>query len=113
MELFLAPCKVIRILESWKFLPMESGILGIRIQNPAFRIQNPAEQRIQNPFAENPFQIVLTTFTRIHATTVMLERRVKTVQATQTMQTALISLENFDCNSSRDTEKFIQDLSPN
>ena len=86
-----------------KFLLVESGILGIGIKNPA-------KEWIQNPFVENPFQIVLTAFTRIHATTVMLKRRLQTVQ---TMQTALISLKNFDCYSSRDTDKFIHDLSPN
>ena len=41
-----------------------------RIQNPAFGIQDPAKKGIQNPLAENPLQIVLTAFTRIHATTV-------------------------------------------
>ena len=51
-----------------KFLLVESEILGIGIQNPA-------KEWIQNPFVENPFQIVLTAFTRIHATTVMLKRR--------------------------------------
>ena len=45
---------------------MESGILGSGIQNPAFGIQ----KGIQNPLAENPFQIVLAAFTRIHATAV-------------------------------------------
>ena len=108
----VTPCKVIRIPESWNFLPLESGILGIRIQSAAFGIQNPAEEWIQNPFAENPFQIIITAFTRIHATTVMLKHRVQTVQTTPTMQTALISLENFDCYSSRYTDKFIHDLSP-
>ena len=49
---------------------MESGILGSGIQNPAFGIQDPAKKGIQNPLAENPFQIVLMAFTRIHATTV-------------------------------------------
>ena len=68
--LFFAPCKVIRIPESRKFLPVESGILGSGIQNPAFGIQDPAKKGIQNPVAENPFQIVLAAFTRIHATTV-------------------------------------------
>ena len=72
-----APCQVIRIPKSGKFLLVVSGILGIRFQNPAFGIQN--------PFAENPFQIVLRAFTRIHATTVMLKRRAQTVQTTQTM----------------------------
>ena len=66
----LAPCKVIRIPESRKFLVVESGILGFGIQNPAFGIQDPARKGIQNPSAKNPFQIVLTAFTRIHATTV-------------------------------------------
>ena len=66
----VAPCKVIRIPESRKFLLVESGILGFGIQNPAFGIQDPAKKGIQNPFAKNPFQIVLTAFTRIHATTV-------------------------------------------
>ena len=68
--LYVAPCKVIRIPESRKFLLVESGILGSGIQNPAFGIQDPAKKGIQNPLAENPFQIVLTAFTRIHATTV-------------------------------------------
>ena len=36
---------------------MESGILGSGIQNPAFGIQDPAKKGIQNPLAENPFQI--------------------------------------------------------
>ena len=41
MNLF-AQCKVIRITESRKFLLVESGILGIGIQNPAKEwIQNP------------------------------------------------------------------------
>ena len=48
--------------ESRKFLLVESGILGSGIQNPAFGIQN--------PLAENAFQIVLAAFTRINATTV-------------------------------------------
>ena len=58
-------------------------------------------------------------FARIHATTVTLKRRLQTVQNTQTiqtiqtMQTALISQENFDCYSSRDTDKFTHDLSAN
>ena len=51
-----------------------------------------------------------TAFTRIHATTLILKRR---LQTTQTMQTALCSLENFNCYSLRDTDKFIHDLSPN
>ena len=90
----------------------DSGIQEIStcgIRNTGIGIQNPAFE-IQNPFVENPFQIVLTAFTRIHATTVMLKHRPQTVQ---TMQTALISLENFDCYSSRDTDKFIHDQSPN
>ena len=66
-----ASCKVIRIPESMKFLLVESGILGIGIQNPA-------KEWIQNSFVENPFRIVLTAFTRIHATTVMLKRRPQT-----------------------------------
>ena len=66
----VAPCEVIRIPESRKFLLVESGILGSGIQNPAFGIQDPAKKGIQNPLAENPFQIVLMAFTRIHATTV-------------------------------------------
>ena len=65
-----------------KFLLVESGILGIGIQNPA-------KEGIQNSFVENPFRIVLTAFTRIHATPVMLKRRPQTVQ---TIQTTLISL---------------------
>ena len=68
--LIFAPCKVIRIPESRKFLLVESGILGSGIQNPAFGIQDPAKKGIQNPLAENPFQIILAAFTRIHATTV-------------------------------------------
>ena len=47
--LFFAPCKVIRIPESRKFLLVESGILGSGIQNPAFGIQDPAKKGIQNP----------------------------------------------------------------
>ena len=39
-----APCKVIRIPESRKFLLVESGILGSGIQNPAFGIQDPAKK---------------------------------------------------------------------
>ena len=42
--LFFAPCKVIRIPESRKFLLVESGILGSGIQNPAFGIQDPAKK---------------------------------------------------------------------
>ena len=49
---------------------VESGILGSGIQNPSFGIQDPAKKGIQNPLAENPFQIILAAFTRIHATTV-------------------------------------------
>ena len=49
--LSIASCKVIRIPESRKFLLVESGILGIGIQNPAFGIQNPAKEWIQNLFA--------------------------------------------------------------
>ena len=59
-----APCRVIRILESGKFLLVESGIAGIGIQNPAFGIQNPAKECIPNTLAENPFQTVLTGFLR-------------------------------------------------
>ena len=70
-----APYKVIGILESAKLLLVESGILGIGIQNPAFVIQNTAKEWIQNPFAENPLQIVLTAFMHIHATTVVLKSR--------------------------------------
>ena len=66
----IAPCKEIQIPESRKFLLVESGILSFGIQNPAFGIQDSAKKRIQNPFAENPFQIVLAAFTRIHETTV-------------------------------------------
>ena len=66
----VAPCEVIRIPESRKFLLVESGILGSGIQNPAFGIQDPAKKGIQNPLAENTFQIVLMAFTRIHAATV-------------------------------------------
>ena len=79
--------KVIRIPESRKFSLVESGILGIGIQNPAFGIQNPAKEWMQNPFAENPFQIELTAFMRIHATVLMLKRRLQIVQTTQTVQT--------------------------
>ena len=64
----IAPCKEIQIPESRKFLLVESGILSFGIQNPAFGIQDSAKKGIQNPFAENPFQIVLAAFTRIHAT---------------------------------------------
>ena len=39
-----APCQVIRIPKSGKFLLVVSGILGIRFQNPAFGIQNPTEE---------------------------------------------------------------------
>ena len=49
---------------------MKSGILSFGIQNPAFGIQDSAKKGIQNRFAENPFQIVLAAFTRIHAITV-------------------------------------------
>ena len=91
----VAQCKVIRIPESRKFLLVESVLLGIGIQNPAFGIQNPTKEWIQNPLAERPFQIVLTAFTRIHATTVMLKATLETVQtrpcrpdrADQTVQT--------------------------
>ena len=41
-----ALCKVIQIQESRKFLLVESGILCIGIQNPAFGIQNPAKKWI-------------------------------------------------------------------
>ena len=68
--LCIAPCKVIRIPESRKFLLVESGILASGIRNPAFGIQDPTKKGIQNPLAENQFQIVLTAFARIHATTV-------------------------------------------
>ena len=40
----VASCKVIRIPESLKFFLVESGILGIGIQNPAFGIQNSAKE---------------------------------------------------------------------
>ena len=43
---------------------------------------------------------------RIHATMVRLKRRLQTVQA------ALISLENFDRYSPRDTEKFTMTYYP-
>ena len=66
-----APCGVIRIPESRKFLLVESGIAGIGIWNPAFEIQNPAKDCIPNTLAENPFQTVLTGFLRIHTTTVI------------------------------------------
>ena len=66
----IAPCKEIQIPESRKFLLVKSGILSFGIQNPAFGIQDSAKKGIQNQFAENPFQIVLAAFTRIHATTV-------------------------------------------
>ena len=42
--LSIASCKVIRIPQSRKFLLVESGILGIGIQNAAFGIQNPAKE---------------------------------------------------------------------
>jgi len=41
-ELF-APCKGIRIPESRNFLPVESGILGFGIRNPALGIRNPTK----------------------------------------------------------------------
>ena len=62
---------------------------------------------MQNPFAENIFRIASTVLIRIHATMVRLKRRLQTVQA------ALIALENFNRFSPRDTDKFIHDLSPN
>ena len=79
-----------------KFLLVESGILGTGIQNPA-------KEGIQNSFVENPFRIVLTAFTRIHATTVMLKRRPQT--ADRRPQTAdhadhtdhAYFAEKFDC----------------
>ena len=77
----LAPCKLIRIPESGIFLLVESGILGIGIQNPA------------KEWIQNPFKIVETAFKRIHASTVMLRCRLQTVQS------ALCSLKNFDCYS--------------
>ena len=46
----------------------EYWALESRIQLLESRI--PLKRGIQNPLAENPFQIVLTAFTRIHATTV-------------------------------------------
>ena len=49
-EHYVAPCKVIRIPKSRKFLLVESGILGIGIQNPAFGTQNPTKKWIQDPF---------------------------------------------------------------
>ena len=67
----------------------DSGSLGsvISLQNLTFGILNPAKQWIQNSFAENLFQIVLTAFTCIHTTTVVRKHRLQTVQTTQTVQT--------------------------
>ena len=42
--MLFAPCKVIQIPESRRFFLVESGILGIGIQNPAVGIQNPAKE---------------------------------------------------------------------
>ena len=39
----IAPCKGIRIPESTNFLPLESGILGFGVRNPALRIRNPTK----------------------------------------------------------------------
>ena len=44
IQYYFAPCKIIRIPESRKFLLVESGILGSGIQNPAFGIQDPAKK---------------------------------------------------------------------
>ena len=41
--------KGIRILESGKFLPVESGILGFGIRNTAQGIRNPTKIGIRNP----------------------------------------------------------------
>ena len=40
----VAQCKVIRIPESRKFLLVESVLLDIGIQNPAFGVQNPTKE---------------------------------------------------------------------
>ena len=98
-EHYVAPCKVIRIPKSRKFLLVESGILGIGIQNPAFGTQNPTKKWIQDPFLENPFswKSISSRINGFHAhphNPVMLKHRLHTVQ------TALISPKNFDCYSS-------------
>ena len=98
-EHYVAPCKVIRIPKSRKFLLVESGILGIGIQNPAFGTQNPTKKWIQDPFLENPFswKSISSRINGFHAhphNPVMLKYRL------QTVQTVLISPKNFDCYSS-------------
>ena len=43
--------------------------------------------------------------------TTQIVQTVQTIQIVQTVQTALCWLQNFDCFISRDTDKFIHDLS--
>ena len=43
--------------------------------------------------------------------TIQIVQTVQTIQIVQTVQTALCWLQNFDCFISRDTDKFIHDLS--
>ena len=43
--------------------------------------------------------------------TIQIVQTVQTMQIVQTVQTALCWLQNFDCFISRDTDKFIHDLS--
>ena len=43
-----ASYKVIRIPESSNFLPAESGLQGIEIQNPDFGVKNPAKEWIKS-----------------------------------------------------------------
>ena len=40
------PCKTIRIPESWKFLPVEFGIVGFGIRNTDQGIRNPTNDWI-------------------------------------------------------------------
>ena len=42
-----ASYKEIRITESTNFLPVESGLQGIEIQNPDFGVKNPAKEWIK------------------------------------------------------------------
>ena len=43
--------------------------------------------------------------------TIQIVQTVQTIQIVQTVQTTLCWLQNFDCFISRDTDKFIHDLS--
>ena len=52
-DLFVAPCKGMRILESGKILLVESGILGFGIWNTAQGIWNPTWSRIQVPLLDS------------------------------------------------------------